>query len=60
MTMYFIPNLLSFQIYHIVHLYTKLFYKLFFKFTINFYEKLAHVGDEYPWKLIKIIYNDEI
>ena len=46
--------------YHIVHLYTKLFYKLFFKFTINFYEKLAHVGDECPWKLIKIIYNYEI
>jgi len=42
--MYIIQNLLSFQIYHIVHLYTKLLYKLFFKKSkLIFYEKQAHV-----------------
>ena len=29
---------------------------LFFKFTINFYEKLAHVGDEYSRNILKIIF----
>ena len=40
----------------------QLFYKLFFKlnYKLIFYEKQAHVGDECPWKLIKIIYNYEI
>ena len=36
--------LLSFHIHHVVHLHTKLFYKLFIKNTkVIFYEKLAHV-----------------
>ena len=47
--------------HHVIHQYTKLFYKLFFKKSkLIFYEKLAYVGDEWPWKLIKIIFNDEI
>ena len=29
---------------------------LFFKFTINFYEKLAHVGSEYSINILKIIF----
>ena len=29
---------------------------LFFKFTINFYEKLAHVGSEYSRNILKIIF----
>ena len=29
---------------------------LFFKFTINFYEKLAHVGSEYSKIILKLLF----
>ena len=29
---------------------------LFFKFTINFYEKLAHVGSEYSRNILNFIF----
>jgi len=54
----FLQNLLSFQMHHVVHIYTKIFYKLFFKFNITkfFMKNRPTWWDECPFKLIKIIY----